>query len=360
MASIKETLTEKHFTPAQLKGCIRYNGRVTFLKEGVGIDWTGSGFVIKAHCCGDVYVQLAPPAENQAGNYSYVVGVVDGEVLTPEQVLERRVRVDADGEYQLVSGLSEGVHEIELVKLNEPQIGLLDFRGLTLCGDLLEPPAAPSLRMEFIGDSITGGLNNLCRNGDPIPCIQEFEDGYHAYNSITARVLHADVHVVSLAGWGLVVGWGEPREDYAVPRAYDYTSFYRRAAEDARWDFDSWKPDIVVLNLGTNDSGSTDDDQSLLSDETFLEKAQAFLLHLRQVYPDAHIVWALGMMGFGGNERMRRLTEEAVARRHQEGDKKVSFLPLPENREGGNTHPTVEGHEKAAAVLCEGLLLTAR
>lgn len=355
MSAEQSAMTEKTFTAAELEGRIRYDGRVTRLDSGVGIDWTNSGFALRARCRGDIRVQLSLPKENQAGNYSYVVGTVDGETLTPAQIMERRVRVDGPGNYVLIRDLPEGVHEIRLIKVTEAQIGLVDFHSLTLCGELLDPPMPPQLKVEFIGDSITGGLHNLCRDGDVIPFAQEYEDGYHAYDGFASRLLPADIHVVSLSGWGLVVGWGEPREDYSVPRVYDYTSFYRRAEEDAKWDFDSWTPDIVVMNIGTNDSCSTDDDPTLLSDETFCEKAQEFLCHLREVYPSAHIVWAMGVMGFGGNGRMRPLAESAVARRNREGDRRVTFIPLPEERGGGGTHPTVMGHEQAAKALCDAL-----
>ena len=71
----------------------------------------------------------------------------------------------------------------------------MDFHSLTLCGELLDPPMPPQLKVEFIGDSITGGLHNLCRDGDVIPFAQEYEDGYHAYDGFASRLLPADIHV---------------------------------------------------------------------------------------------------------------------------------------------------------------------
>lgn len=346
------SLCESTYSVTELEGRLRYDGRVTFLPDRVGIDWTNSGFAFRARCRGEVRVRLEPA---DLPNYSYVIGLLDRESLSVEQLKARRIRVDHPDDYVLLSDVPEGEHEIRLVKITEAQVGIMDFLGLSLCGELLEPPAAGKWKIGFIGDSLTGGLHNLCRNEDPNPVAQDNEDGYHAFDGFTARYFDADIHVVSLSGWGVVCGWGEPRRDYSVPRAFLYTSFYRNDKEDGLWDFTDWQPDALVINLGSNDSSSTDDDPAILSDEEFRDKTVEFLRRLRGWYPHARIVWALGMAGLGKDGRIGRLVEEAIARRACEGEEKVSFLLLPKNQEGGNMHPTVEGHEKAAAVLCAEL-----
>ena len=250
------------YTVSELEGKLRYDGRVTHRPDRVGIDWTNSGFALRAHCRGEVKVRLEPA---DLPNYSYVIGLLDGETLTVEQLKTRRIRVDHADDYVLLSDIPEGEHEIRLVKITEAQVGLMDFRGLSLCGELLAPPAAGKWKIGFIGDSLTGGLHNLCRVTDVNLIAQDNEDGYHAYDGFTARHFDADIHVVSLSGWGVVCGWGKPRRDYSVPRALPYTSIYRDDSENGRWDFSRWQPDAVVINLGSNDSSSTDDDPSILS-----------------------------------------------------------------------------------------------
>ncbi len=336
------------YTVSELEGKLRYDGRVTHRPDRVGIDWTNSGFALRARCRGEVKVRLEPA---DLPNYSYVIGLLDGETLTVEQLKTRRIRVDHADDYVLLSDIPEGEHEIRLVKITEAQVGLMDFRGLSLCGELLAPPAAGKWKIGFIGDSLTGGLHNLCRVTDVNLIAQDNEDGYHAYDGFTARHFDADIHVVSLSGWGVVCGWGKPRRDYSVPRALPYTSIYRDDSENGRWDFSRWQPDAVVINLGSNDSSSTDDDPSILSDEEFRDKTAEFLRRLRGWYPHARFIWALGMAGLGKDDRIGRLVQEAIALLKAEGEERLSFLLLPRNQEGGGQHPTVEGHEAAAAVL---------
>lgn len=66
--------------------------------------------------------------------------------------------------------------------------------------------------------------------------------------------------------------------------------------------------------------------------------------------PAAQIVWAYGLMGTHMEEELLPALDELKA----EGIE-VPYIRLPENWDGGDAHPSKEGHAKAAKVLTEEL-----
>ncbi len=100
------------------------------------------------------------------------------------------------------------------------------------------------------------------------------------------------------------------------------------------------EPDITVIGLGTNDSGT---DDSVLS-----ENVTDMLTTVRQKYPNTKIVWVYGMMWY---------TKESVIKSAVESfnltDKNTFYCSLPRNNDGGGSHPTAAGHTAAAKVLAE-------
>ena len=75
------------------------------------------------------------------------------------------------------------------------------------------------------------------------------KDGINNYTGQTARALNAEYNVVGLSGRGAFGGGGSDQNRRG--RVYEKASYRRKEA--ANWNFDSWQPDLVVINLGTND-----------------------------------------------------------------------------------------------------------
>lgn len=133
-------------------------------------------------------------------------------------------------------------------------------------------------------------------------------------------------------------------------------------------DFAAWKPDAVIVNLGTNDANALsspawtgpggeqfrqlDTPEGLGRIE---DAAVAFLRQLRRCNPDAALVWAYGMCG----DRLRPQLEGAVERfRRESGCQRTYYLPLPaasEETMGSRQHPGPRCHA-AAAEAAAGLL----
>lgn len=165
-------------------------------------------------------------------------------------------------DYVLAEGLPGGVHSIRVIKLSGNFIGgnINEDKSLTCTvgvgrltcpdGRLLAPPAAPQRRLEFIGDSITVGMGILGEGG------LEADDAWRTYAAYTARQFGADLQVLAISGMGLISSlFGGPF--IQLPDEFPYTDNLNRPR--MAWDPSAYVPQVVVVNLGTNDAAGVGD-----------------------------------------------------------------------------------------------------
>src|SRR5690606_16934421 len=121
---------------------IRYNGRFDFADpKKPRFDWPGTG--IQARFTG------ASVAVRISGGENEFNVLIDGELKA------RLSMQNGKSEYVAAEGLAAGEHTLELVKRTEGFNGIAVFEGLRLAdgGALLPPPARPSHKIQFFGDS---------------------------------------------------------------------------------------------------------------------------------------------------------------------------------------------------------------
>jgi hypothetical protein len=247
--------------------------------------------------------------------------------------------------------------------------------------------------IEFVGDSITSGEGTIGAKGE-MDWISMWFTCANTWAYMAAERLDADFRFVSQSGWGVYCAWDNDIR-HALPLHYAELCGpmlsgrlesghpcikSRRASEAGRiragapYDFSKEPADAVVINLGTNDSGSfrnpawTDPetgtvykqrlnpDGSLNADDAakFTHAAERFLALVREKNPDALIVWAYGMLGF----QMERYILQAIESRKAAGDCSVSYLRLPAmlpGEEGSRDHPGYPAHQRAADSVAECL-----
>jgi hypothetical protein len=117
------------------------------------------------------------------------------------------------------------------------------------------------------------------------------------------------------------------------------------------WDFAKWQPHAVVINLGTNDA-STNGDPGTPYETAYL----GFVRTLRQKYPGAHILLAIGPMLDGANlTAIKGHLQKVITTRAGEGDTKMSFLEFPVQQQGDgygcDWHPSPTTNAKMATLL---------
>lgn len=315
---------------------VRFIGRTDTSEPGVvKLAWSGSSIVFRF-----VGTEVAVRMDD-AGRFFSVV--LDGQL---QKNLET---TPGEKSYPIASGLPEGEHEVRLHRRTEAMFGVTKFIDVELgSGTLLAPPPPAKRKIEVIGDSITCGYGN---EGNDQYCnfSADTENHYATYAAIAARNVGADLITVAWSGKGVIYNYGNDKID-PLPALYDRVL---PSDPSSVWDF-SFQPDVVVLNLGTNDF-STDGDPS---ESEFVTAYQALLTHLREKYPAAYILCMVPTL-LSGNDLAQAKTyiEKAVAARKAAADANLEAwsMSVTEDGWGCDWHPSMATHANMAAALTQKL-----
>lgn len=121
----------------------------------------------------------------------------------------------------------------------------------------------------FYGDSITEGIAALSRGNS-----SNENSATHAYPWLCAEALGATPYFIGYGASGII----QVGSFNTMMKAIDYLS------KDRLVD-DRMKPDVIVVNHGTNDSGVTN--------QVFMNVMKPTISRLREKYPDAPIVYMI-------------------------------------------------------------------
>lgn len=315
---------------------IRYTGRIDF-SDVLKPSFTFPGVSVKAKFEGNaIDILLKDLPKSPHANYF--------TILVDEKV-HAVIRLGTDTVYKIVRGLSKGVHTVEICKRTESMVGKCEFLGFQLPKGrkLLELPA-PVRKMEFIGNSITCGYGNEGKDQFQ-PFADSTENNYMSYGAITARNLNAQYLAVAYSGKGVYRNFGGSTED-PIPAVYD------RIFPDSPlpgWNFSNYIPDIVVINLGTNDFYAEGTDSAL-----FVSAYKNLLTRIRTNYPSAKIFCITGPMmsdhhppGEKALTTIKKYLTYLVKDFNSRGDEHFYFFSMSPQGAfgmGSDYHPNIEQH----------------
>ncbi len=314
---------------------------------GFEFSFTGRKFVITV-----TGGQAAADMPENEGNFARFAVYINGE-RAADIVMNEAVKSygwGSDGEASCT---------VRFIKLSECAMSSGLCVALSAEGEI-KPTAKKPLKIEFIGDSITCGYGV-----DDEVAEHKFktttEDFTKAYAYKTANLLNADYSAFSISGYGIISGYTteeEPLRTHLVPPYYKALGFSHAAFEDGRkpqdipWDFSRYVPDLIVINLGTNDASYC---KSITDRCQWYERDYvAFLKEVRENNPTAKILCALGIM----DDTLCGYVESAAEKfRAETGDKEIYTLRFtPQDGSLGyaaDWHPTEATHEIAAARAAE-------
>ncbi len=317
---------------------IQYVGRFDFSNpKRVVFDW--AGVYISAKFTGS---SCSLRLHDSTDEYAIIIDDRAPRLLSP----------DTSNTYIVASGLADSIpHTIMIQKRTEPLVGRGVFMGFILDkgATLLLPDRRPDRRIEFVGNSITSGFGVM---GDSSNChfSPQTENACMSYASMAARELHADYHLISYSGRGVVRNYGDKNKTSVdpMPALYDRVCFFDTTS---KWNFAKWIPQAVVINLGTNDFSTEP-----YPDRNVFEEAYGSLIdRVRSLYPGVTIFCVSGpMIGEPCTSYVREVVEQQQVR--QGRDKDVFFIDIPwrdmsDNDWGCDMHPNVYGAEKMAEVV---------
>ena len=329
---------------------IQYTGRISFTNpERPAFNFPG--IQIRAAFEGTSLRMMAKP------NSGYFMAQIDK--AEPFKVAFRGER---DSLVTLATALADGVHTVKLMYAIEGYEFFPEFWGFVLDEGkkLVDAPALPSRKIEFIGNSITCGYGNEGLNKR-----EHFdyatENHYYSYASITARNLDAQHWVVARSGIGAYRNYNGPKTgnpESNMLAQYEHIGYawkpeLRKEATflSEKWDFNRYQPDVVCINLGTNDLSTSNYDAKLLK-----QNYHKLLKTVRQHNPKAKIVFLTGTMLYDKEmELQRQLLNEVAAEAKKAGDKEIyrfDMAPISGDEWYGNDwHPNVYMDEKMAGEL---------
>ena len=299
----------------------RYMGRINFDEpDAPEMSWSNSAIFLTVNAP-ELVMHTKPGSNN--GNTCLEI-VLDGAPVN--YIL---LEPDKD-DYTVFSGLT-GTHTVELHKRTERLTGGIRICGFTLPqgGEFLAPPPANKLKLEYFGDSITCGAGAAREHLAPNNPLDT--DAFRSYVGISARMLMADYHTISISGCGMIqdcMGGGG-----VVP-----PNFTGGCGKDP-WDFSKFMADGVIINLGQNDFSAP------IDTEKYEKRYSEFIDEIRAAYKDPYIFCCVGTMNDNYLPHVKNVVEKANA----EGKNKVHLVDLgviiPEVEGwGGMFHPGLQAH----------------
>ena len=349
--SVETTPSERSFLPTSnyvklLGRAAEVENTLWLVHSGTGMEFTFTGT--------SATIKVKPDSSfmtrsNQARIAIYINGerVVDDMVDKMEKV------------YTVFESDVAAECTVRVVKLSEAAYSTFGITGIEAnCIGDIRPTEQGDKLIEFIGDSITCGYGV-----DDEDANHHFstttEDVTKTYAYKTAQKLNADYSMVSLSGYGIISGYsgdGNKVPEQTMPQYYEKlgnsggTYLGDCVAQETTWDFTKRQPDVVVINLGTNDNSYTKNQADKKAEYTaaYVE----FLKQVRGKNPDATILCTLGIMG----AELYPCIEDAVKGYIQEtGDSKVYTMKFDTQSMldgiAADWHPSEKTHEKASEKL---------
>lgn len=283
---------------------------------------------------------------------------VDNELICDNTMDSREKTVE------LFSGSDKTEKTVKVILLSEAMYGGLGIKGIDVTSDdkkPVRPVQKGKLNIEFIGDSITCAYGvEGAGNGDSFKTTTENFTKSYAY--LTAQKLGADYSACCYSGNGIISGYSSDgnknTDNCLIPDCYDVASKWGNY--DKSWDFAGNKRDVVVINLGTNDSsyisanGITEDEKEERARE-FVDGYKKFLETVREKNSSAYIICTVGTMLFDNTyEYVEKAVEEYKT---ETGDSRIlyyrSATQSADDGYGSDWHPSEVTQQKISYVLAD-------
>lgn len=367
---MKENTKLKVYKLSEIKN-LKVHGRTTGCLSPLILFWTASGIELNAKGS-ELWLEVETDYDMHE---PWISVVVNGAFVSRQMLTAGRYWIC------IFRGMNENaVKNVKIIRdvqaMNPDPDCVLQIHSVKFDGEFL-PVDEKKCKIEFIGDSITSGEGAIGAKAED-DWISMWFSALNNYTKMTADALNAEYRVISQSGWGVLTSW-DNNPHFSIPQYYDKVCGLLTGEKNKALgafeqnDFASWQPDIVVVNLGTNDGGAfnspewkdevtgethkqrLNDDGSFNEDDVkaFEDAVLDFLIKLRHYNKNAKIVWVYGMLGMPLMPAIYRAVDKYVKKTD---DKKVSICQLPDTTDetvGARSHPGVLSHKRAAKVLAE-------
>ena len=158
------------------------------------------------------------------------------------------------------------IHYIDIIKANEANDNTFELVDLKVDGLLLKYDHVYDKKVRVFGDSTVAGFGILGHNE---------QASIHSSDSVRDFVysalyeLNMESDILSASGWGLTFS------SYTNPKNIGIIDFINKVSVGSTIDYeDDFKPDLLIISLGTNDNSYIQEDPLLKESRTNFYKRQ--------------------------------------------------------------------------------------
>lgn len=277
---------------------LQYSGRIDFEVQTAPV-FVYAGSFVKIKFRGTCISADISNHRSYATNYL-------GYILDGKQGKFALTQDDMPHTYTLGKRLTEGEHELLLFKRMD-SCHYFTFHGFVMEeeGEILPLQDKPQRRIEVFGDSVSCGevSEALHYVGKEDPKHDgEFSNSWYSYSWITARKLNAELHITAQGGAALMdkTGWFLGPDYIGMESIYDKIEYNPSIGPTKQWNFELWKPHVVIVAIGQNDANP----ENFMAEDYHCEKAviwrqhyRAFVEKLMKLYPKAHFILETTILG---------------------------------------------------------------
>ena len=310
---------------------ISFTGRVQRMDNGaVSYDWVGT-YVQTDFTGSSISVRMSEEGE------SYHQVFIDGKLIG-----KLHFTGNEPHDVMLAKNLGKGTHRLRLQKVTEGERGLSTIFSFSAGGKGSFAAVQPKSRLiEVIGDSYTCGYGSEGTEDSHFEVATENCD--KAYACAIARYFDTDYVLVAHSGMGVT-------RNYAGKVSRTMSERYNLLFDNhdsIAYDFKQYRPDLVIINLGTNDFSVS------AAPADYVDKYLKLIKTVKAHYGDKQPV--LCVTPHSANIFLLAALKEL-------GEKVTGFdnvrvaEPMPDivvqgHDIGSDWHPNWKGHQKIASTL---------
>ena len=281
--SVRITVLEKQFRSISVDDPnIHYEGRIVASENEVAFFYPGTSISVD-------FTGTTLYAKFSQGDIFYWVEIDDQEPY--KLAMNEKTNWVKSNIFRVAEDLEKGSHTAKITLCSEAINKNARFYGFEIDETAeVSKPAEKPLKFEFIGNSITCGYGTEAASHD-----EHFSDATsnfcHTFAYATAKEFNAELMVVARSGIGVYRNYEDVEEATSygsMPDNYEKTWL----TKSTKWDFTTYTPDIVFINLGTNDAWQI----ATLDSTKFDNQYRKLLNSVTTNYPNAKVVLLTGSM----------------------------------------------------------------
>lgn len=260
---------------------IHYEGRVVISDDNVQFFYPGTSFSL-AFTGSSLYARF------NAVECYYWVEIDDAEPFKIST--KKKEYYVSDNMYRIAEGLKDGDHTAKITLVSEGIYKNPKFYGFDVDSTAeIKEIAQKPVKFEFIGNSIT------CGYGTEVTDRSSFKDSTsnfcHTFAYTAAQNYNAEIMVVARSGIGVYRNYGDSETASGYGCMPDnYEKLWLQNSTD--WDFSQYIPDVLFINLGTNDTW----EMSSFDAEKYKTNYKAMIDKILVHYPNVSVVLLTGSM----------------------------------------------------------------